>query len=78
MVTEDCYCVILASVRFTHSMQVINLKVVPYHFQSHLEYVVTLYPFDDPVMQKLFTLLYKGGSCGSQRLGNLPMNTDDK
>lgn len=45
---------------------------------SHLEYFLALYPFDDPVMQELFTLYYKGGSCGSQRLSNLPTNTAEE
>lgn len=77
-VTEECQRVILASVKFTYRTSVINLKVVLYNFLSHLEYIISLYPFGDPMTQELFTLICKGGSCGSQGLSNLPMSTAEE
>lgn len=65
-----------ASVTSTYGTSMINLKVVLYNFRSHLESVISLYPFDDPVTQELLTLQRR--KLWSQRLGNLPTNSADE
>lgn len=47
--TEGCYCVILASLKFTFTTLVISFQVVPYNFQNPLEYMISLDHVDDPM-----------------------------